>query len=94
MAIQRVKPLSRHTAQLDLSAMVMNAGLQSSEEVVDYFIDRFMRVPPALESRAMLVNFLNQQLGTSDITRAETYMEDALRMTLHLIMSQPEYQLA
>lgn len=94
MAIQRVKPLSRHTAQLDLSAMVMNAGLQSSEEVVDYFIDRFMRVPPALESRAMLVNFLTQQLGTSDIARAETYMEDALRMTLHLIMSQPEYQLA
>jgi uncharacterized protein (DUF1800 family) len=94
MAIQRVKPLSRHTAQLDLSAMVMEAGLQSSEEVVDYFIHRFMRVPPALESRAMLVNFLTQQLGTSDIARAETYMEDALRMTLHLIMSQPEYQLA
>lgn len=94
MAIQRVKPLSRHTAQLDLSTMVMEAGLQSSEEVVDYFIHRFMRVPPALESRAMLVNFLTQQLGTSDIARAETYMEDALRMTLHLIMSQPEYQLA
>jgi hypothetical protein len=94
LAIQRVKPLSRHTAQLNLSAMVMEAGLQTSDEVVDYFIARFMRVPPAPESRAMLVNFLDQQLGTSDIARAETYMEDALRMTLHLIMSQPEYQLA
>lgn len=93
MAIQRVKPLSRHTARLDLSAMVINENLGRTDEVVDYLIARFMRVPPALETRAMLVNFLDEQLGTSDIAWAHTYMEDALRMTLHLIMSQPEYQL-
>ena len=93
MAIQRVLPLSRHTARLDLSRMVLDAELNNTDEVVDYFIARFMRVAPALETRAMLSNFLEEQLGTDRIALAETYMEDALRMTLHLIMSQPEYQL-
>lgn len=93
MAIQRVRPLSRHTARLDLSAMVLQAELENTDAVIDYFIARFLRVPPAPETRALLVNFLEEQLGTSAIARAETYMEDALRMTLHLIMSQPEYQL-
>lgn len=93
MAIQRVKPISRHTARLDLSQMVVEQDLQSADAVIDYFVERFMRVPVAPETRAMMVNFLEEQLGTDDIARAETYMEDALRMTLHLLMSQPEYQL-
>jgi hypothetical protein len=93
MAIQRVKPLSRHTARLDLSQMVIDQDLQTADAVVDYFVERFMRVPVAPETHAMMVNFLEEQLGTDDIARAETYMEDALRMTLHLLMSQPEYQL-
>lgn len=93
MAIQRVKPISRHTARLDLSAMVRAQNLDSTDAVIDYFIARFLRVPVAAESRAMLVNFLEEQLGTDDIAIAESYMEDALRMTLHLLMSQPEYQL-
>jgi hypothetical protein len=42
----------------------------------------------------MLVDFLDQDLGTSDIAIAQSYMEDSLRLLLHLIMSQPEYQLA
>ena len=37
--------------------------------------------------------FLNKDLGTTDIAVAQTYMEDSLRLVLHLIMSQPEYQL-
>ncbi len=94
MAIQRVKPIPRHTAALDLSSMVQAAGLTNSDEVVDYLLARFLRVQPAPESRALIVRFLEDELGTSDIARAETYMEDALRMTLHLIMSQPEYQLS
>ena len=93
LAIQRVKPISRHTASLDLSRMVLEQELRNTDEVVDYFIGRFMRVPPAPETVAMLVHFLDQQLGTNDIARAQSYMEDGLRMTLHLIMSQTEYQL-
>ena len=43
--------------------------------------------------RQKLVAFLDHELGTSDIARAQTYLEEPLRLVLHLIMSQPEYQL-
>ena len=39
------------------------------------------------------VTFLTRELGTDSIDRAKTYMEDPLRMTVHLIMSTPEYQI-
>jgi hypothetical protein len=93
MAIQRVKPIPRATAQIDLSAMVRANGLSTTTQVVDYFLGRFMRVQPAPEARTRLIGFLDGDLGTSDIGRAETYMEDSLRMLTHLIMSLPEYQL-
>lgn len=94
MAIERVKPIPRHTAKLNLSQWVKQQDLQNTGEVVDYFIARFMRVKPGEDSRRMLINFLDTELGTSNITVAETYMEDALRMMLHLLLSQPEYQLS
>jgi hypothetical protein len=43
--------------------------------------------------RAALVAFLTKELGTDAIDRAKSYMEDALRMTAHLVMSTPEYQI-
>ena len=77
----------------DLSNLVMEQGLENTDEVVDYFIARFMQVSPGNDSRRRLVEFLTGDLGTSDIVLAQTYMEDSLRLLLHLIMSQPEYQL-
>ena len=53
-----------------------------------------LRVPTAKATRDTLVEFLTKELGTSDIVRARSYMEDALRMTVHLIMSTAEYQIA
>lgn len=94
MAIDRVKAIPRDTASVELSRMVGDAGLEDTTEVIDYLIHRFMRVAPGDDVRQMLVAFLDEQLGTSDIATAETYMEDALRLVLHLLMSQPEYQLA
>ena len=94
MAIDRVKAIPRDTASVNLSSMVVEAELKDTTEVVDYLIHRFMRVAPGDEVRQMLVAFLDEQLGTSDVATAETYMEDALRLVLHLLMSQPEYQLA
>jgi len=94
MALERVKPIPRHTADVDLSRMVTDAGLKNTTEVVDYFIRRFMRVPPVNEKRQELVKFLNGEIGTTDVAAAKTYMEDALRLLLHLIMSEPEYQLS
>jgi len=93
MAIERVKPIARHTARLNLSSMVLDQQLRTTAEVVDYLILRFMRVAPGPEARYMLIAFLDGELGTSDINSAATYMEDALRMTLHILLSQPEYQL-
>ncbi len=93
LAIERVKAIPRDTAQINLSRMVLNADLRNTTQVVDYFIRRFMRVPPGAEARRKLIAFLNEDLGTTDIAAARTYMEHSLRLVLHLIMSQPEYQL-
>ena len=94
MAIERVKPIPRATAQVHLSQMVLDAHLKNTTEVVDYLVHRFMSVPPSESTRRKLVAFLSNELGTSDIAAAQTYMEYSLRLTLHLIMSQPEYQLS
>jgi hypothetical protein len=94
MAIEKVKAIPRNTADIDLSKMVAAAGSKNTADVVDHFIRRFMRVPPAEERRRSFIAFLNAQLGTSDITAAGSYMEDSLRLLLHLVMSEPEYQLS
>ena len=94
MAIERVKPIPRDTAQIRLADMVSSAKLKDTTEVVDYMIHRFMRVPPSDSTRRKLVSFLDKELGTADISVAQTYMEEPLRLLLHLIMSQPEYQLS
>jgi hypothetical protein len=53
-----------------------------------------MRVSPGEDVRRKLVAFLDKELGTTQIPEAQTYMEEPLRLVLHLIMSQPEFQLA
>jgi uncharacterized protein (DUF1800 family) len=94
MAIQRVKATPRDTARVDLSAMAREKKLRTTTQTVDYFLARFMRVQPGPGARARLIAFLDQDLGTSDIAVADTYMEDSLRMLTHLIMTLPEYQLS
>jgi len=89
-----VKPIPRDIATLNLSRMVLTADPKNTTDAVDYLIHRFMRVPPGEEARQKMIAFLNKELGTSDIAAARTYMEDSLRLVLHLIMSQPEYQLS
>jgi hypothetical protein len=94
MALERVKPIPRPTAQVNLTRMITTAGLKNTTDVVDYLIRRFMRVPPADEKRQTLIAFLNKELSTSDVGVAKTYMEDSLRLALHLLLSEPEYQLS
>ena len=60
--------------------MVRAEGLTTTAQVVDYFLLRFMSVPLGAAERQMLIDFLDQQLGTSDIVRADSYLEDPLRM--------------
>jgi hypothetical protein len=73
--------------------MVVDAGAATTADAVDHLMWRIMRVPPSQTMRDGLIAFLTKELGTESIERAKTYMEDPLRMTVHLIMSTPEYQL-
>jgi hypothetical protein len=67
--------------------------LTTTTQAVDYLLARFLCVPIDAAQRERLIQFLDRELGTSDLRVADTYMEDALRMTVHMIMSMPEYQL-
>lgn len=92
-AMRKLIPTPRGAARIDLTKMILDSGSQTTEEVIDYLLGRFLRVPISTETRTSLVAFLDAELGTSDISRGQTYMEDPLRMVSHLIMSTPEYQI-
>jgi Protein of unknown function (DUF1800) len=92
-AFRRVKPILRQPAQVNLAQTVSKARLRTTTEVVDYFLARFLRVPLAAEDRQGLIDFLTKELGNDQIQSAETYVEEPLRLLVHLIMSTPEYQL-
>jgi uncharacterized protein (DUF1800 family) len=94
LAVERVKPILRDAPQIHLARMVTSQNLKTTTQAVDYLIHRFMRVPPDDATRRKLVAFLDKELGTSDLSVAQTYLEEPLRLVLHLIMSQPEYQLS
>ena len=94
-ALEKVKPLPRHTAPIDLTKMLMTSKTppKTPADVVDYFVARMFVVPPSPGERERLAAFLEKELGTKDIGHAQSYMEEGLRMLLHLILSSPEYQL-
>ena len=92
-AMRKLIPTPRGGARIDLTQMILDSGSATTGETVDYLLSRFLRVPVSSDTRDSLVTFLDEELGTSDISRAQTYMEDPLRMVTHLIMSTPEYQI-
>ena len=92
-AARTLLPTPRQAARFDLTAMVLDSGAKTTAEVTDWLLERTTRVPVAKAARDTFVAFLTKELGTENIERARTYMEDALRMTMHLVMSTPEYQL-
>ena len=92
-AMRKLIPTPRRAAQIDLTRMILDSGAATTSEAVDYLLDRFVRLPVSSNTRDGLVALLDEELGTSDISRAQTYMEDPLRMVSHLIMSTPEYQI-
>jgi hypothetical protein len=92
-AARKLIPTPRDAARLDLSALVLASGATTTAQAVDYLTARMLRVPASNAMRAALVAFLTKELGTESLERAKTYMEDALRMTAHLVMSTPEYQI-
>jgi uncharacterized protein (DUF1800 family) len=92
-AVRRIKPTPRAAAQFELSDMVTAAGAKTAADAVDHLTQRLLSVPLNAAARGTLVTFLERQLGTGDLAQASTYMERPLRLTAHLIMSAPEFQL-
>jgi hypothetical protein len=92
-AARKLIPTPRHAAQFDLSQMVVVNGAATTADAVDYLLWRLLRIPAAPPTRDAIISFLTGELGTTRLDRARSYMEDALRMTAHLIMSTPEYQI-
>ena len=93
MALERVKPIPRTTARLELARMVLGDGCHTATEAVDDLLRRFVVAPVTPAARARLIGFLEQALGTADLQAARSYLDEPLRQTLHLILALPEYQL-
>ncbi|WP_172121785.1 MULTISPECIES: DUF1800 domain-containing protein [unclassified Devosia] len=93
-ALRKLKPTPRAPAQFSLSDMLRTEGAATTGEAVDLLARRLLRVPLAPPARAVLIETLDGELGTTSLLEADTYMEHGLRMAAHLIMSAPQYQLA
>jgi uncharacterized protein (DUF1800 family) len=93
-AIEKVKPISRATAQVDLSAMVRKAKCKTTGDAVDHLLGRFLTAPISTDLKNKITQMLSDDLGTEDLMLADTYMEEALRNALHVILSLPMYQLS
>ena len=95
MAYERLNLIPRRTADLDLARLLQDAGATTVEQVVDHFVQRFLRVPLGPNSRAVLVTHLRDGLGAGQLPTVSTpQVERALRSLLYLVLSAPEYQLA
>jgi uncharacterized protein (DUF1800 family) len=92
-AIEKVKAIPRMPARIDLSQMVRDAGCVSAQQAVDHLLMRFLSMSVDAETRRKIGALLEDDLGTADLTYADSYMEDALRNALHVILSLPAYQL-
>ncbi len=93
MAIERVRPIPRDFARLNLSRQVQDASLTSTLDVVLYFEQQFFEVPLLPGVREQLAQLLESELGSADIAASFSYAEEPLRRLLHVMLSRPEYQL-
>lgn len=73
--------------------MIRSADCNTAQQAVDYLLARFLSVPIDSRTRSAVTAYLEGELGGSDLLQADSYMEEPLRATLHLILSLPDYQL-
>ncbi len=93
MALERVKPIPRHTARVDLTGWVVQAECTTPLEVVDLFAQAFFSVALPDEQKFQFAEQLALDLGGTDLGQASSYLEEPLRRLLHSMLSLPEYQL-
>jgi len=92
-ANDRVKPFSRTLAEADFTQMARDGGARTAEEAVDYFLRRFLSVPLSSDRHSAVTSFLKDQLKSGELDYSNPGLKRALALTVHLIVSAPEYQL-
>jgi hypothetical protein len=92
-AIEKVKSIPRDTVQLNLSQLLRRAECKTTAQAVDHLLQRFVSVPVSDAVKQKLTALISDDLGTTDLKAADSYMEDAMRNLLHVILSLPAYQL-
>lgn len=91
-AARRVKPIPRSPAAPDFAGMLKAADVTTAAGAVDHFTGRLLSVPLGADRRAAVVAFLKQELGSDALDAGDKNLDRALRRTVHLILSAPEYQ--
>lgn len=93
MAVERVKPIVRTHARIDLAGLVRQGQCQTADDAVALLAARFLSVPMTGAQQRMLAVFLARELGSHQLADVVTTLEEPLRMTLHAMLSLAEYQL-
>jgi len=93
MAIERVKPIDRSAARLNLSQRVLKQQLKTPRAVIEYFVSEFFVVQPDDAAVDKVIAQLTKQLGSEDVIGSQSFLEQPLRNSLHQLLSLPEYQL-
>jgi len=93
-AVRKLKPTPRAAAQFSVTRTVLDGGATTTAEAVDLLVNQLLRVSLSPQAREALIGTLSDELGTTELSAAESYMEHGLRIVAHLIMSSPQYQLA
>ena len=95
-ALNRLTPLERDEAVIDCIAMLRSdpaiGESASVEDAVDALCRRFLSIELHPERRAAIVDYLREAIGEDDIAWESPKLDEALRRTVHLILSAPEYQ--
>jgi len=93
MAIEKVTPIHRTIARLNLTELVLSGGATRASQAVEHLAREFFVVsPPAAEVAALGVR-LEQLIGTQDLVASASFLEEPLRQILHELLALPEYQL-
>jgi hypothetical protein len=92
-ANDRVKPIPRTLAQVDFTKMIREANVDTVEEAVDYLSRRLLSAPLNQERHTAVTSFLKDELKSAKLNCPDQDLDPALRHTVYLILSAPEYQL-
>lgn len=92
-AYETVMPIPTTPAQIDLIAMLREAGAATVDDAIDYLERRFLLLSISASDRAAMKAFMVGRNGGEALHLERPNAERDLRELLHLIMSTPEFQI-